>query len=113
MPMPVGVVFATKPLADTAVAAVATALGYPRCERINGTVIGNVAPCLCTSDGKGANVHAACPHATRRQTQTEATDVGTYAMPVDAVMTASTAAKAVPAILSPVVYALPLVAVVG
>ena len=102
---PFGVVYATKPLADAAVASVSAALGYPRCGRLAGTPIGRVAPCLCTGNGIGANVHASCPHATRQQTVSQQTNAGTWAMPVDYVMQASGPAKAaVPAITSPVLY---------
>lgn len=63
-----GIVYLTVPAAQAAQDSVTAALGYPRCERINGQVIGSVPACLCVGDGKGANVHVSCPYATRRQT---------------------------------------------
>ena len=99
--MTVGIVFATQPLALAAQAQITTALGYPKCARLTGTVIGTVPACLCTT-GLPGGVDAGCPYRTYEETQVVPVNGGTaWALIVDGVMQLSPAClAAVPAIAS-------------
>lgn len=97
-----GIVYLTQPLAVADQAKVSTALGWPRCARLTGTVIGSVPACGCTT-GVGAGVHAACPYATRQQTDIVQC-TGGFGLVVDPVMQASAPVlAAVPAVATAVV----------
>lgn len=100
----IGIVYVTQAAAQADQAKVATALGYPICNRINSPPGFGTAcpPCACVGNGKGAHVDAACPYATRRQTDIVQC-TGGFGLIVDPVMQASAPVlAAVPAAAVPV-----------